>query len=225
MRRFFDLVNKNFESPLLLHRHFQKNDSRSPIITISREKGSGGRPIAYLVSKQLGKEWQIYHKDIVEEIAHETALEKELIENIDEKQAPLIAELINNIMGKQYLSLNTYYKHLLHILAVIGNRGHAVIVGRGANFLFPHALKVRIVSDMKTRISWIMKYERISAREAISRIKESDRKRTEFTKTLFQHDPRDANNYDIVIRTGDNMSVEDASEIIITLARKRFKMI
>lgn len=223
MKRIFDLINKNFNSSLLTGLKKRGNDI-TPVIVISREKGSGGRPIAYLVTKLLGAPWKIYHKDIIDEMAEETTLEKKVVEDVDEAKTPIMTQLLNNIFGKKYLTLNEYYKHLLHILAIIGNRGHAVIVGRGANFLFPHALKVRIVSTMKTRIEWVMKYEKISYKEAVRRIEESDRKRVEFTKTLFQHDQQKAHHYDLVIRTGDELSVEDAADLIVYLAKKKFNL-
>ena len=78
----------------------------------------------------------------MEEIAKETRLEKELIEEVDEAQIPVITQLVDNILGKKYLDLSSYYKHLIRILSTIGQRGHAIIIGRGANFLFPQALKV-----------------------------------------------------------------------------------
>ena len=120
--------------------------------------------------------------------------------------------------------MNSYYKHLLHILASIGTRGYAVIMGRGANYLFTDALKVRIVSSMEDRIQAMIKYEHITAREAKKQIEQSDIERNEFTRGLFQHDPRKAHHYDLIIRTGKDVDVEDAADIIVSLAKKKFKM-
>jgi cytidylate kinase len=101
-----------------------------------------------------------------------------------------------------------YYKHLIHILSTIGNRGHAIIIGRGANFLFPNALKVRIICEMDERIKKVMKYEKLSRKEAIELINESDKKRRDFSKSLFLHDPTKAHHYDLIIRTGKDISLK-----------------
>jgi len=69
-----------------------------------------------------------------------------------------------------------------------------------------------------------MKYEKVSYKEAVKRIGESDKKRIEFAKTIFQHDQQKAHHYDIVIRTGDDMSVEDAADLIVYMAKKKFKI-
>ena len=223
MKRLFELINKNIESTFLRHSS-QHKDTNLPIITISRERGSGGRPIAYLLAKKLGNPWQVFHKDIVEEIAHETSLDPELVKQIDESRTSIVREILDSLFGKKMLTMNSYYKHLLHILATIGSRGYAVVIGRGANFLFPNALKVRIVSDMPSRIQAMMKYEHISAKEAIKQIEDSDKERNEFTQALFQHDQRKAHHYDVVIRTGKNIDVEEATDVIVYLAKKKFKI-
>ena len=223
MKRLFELINKNVEGSVL--RKMQRNKHcHLPIITISRERGSGGRPIAYLVVKKLKNPWRVFHKDIVDEIAHETALEKHQVAELDEHQSNKIKELIDVIFGQKFLSINSYYKHLLHILASIGTRGYAVIIGRGANFLFPDALKIRIVSTIEDRVQAMVKYEHISVREAKKQVIKSDEERTVFTKELFQHDQRKAHHYDLVIRTGKNINVEDAADMIVALAKKKFKI-
>lgn len=221
MKRLFELINRNLEGASL-NRTFTASH-KLPIITISRERGSGGMPIAYLVAKKLKSPWRVYHKDIVEEIAEETALDPELVGQLDEHQSSSIKELLNTVFGKKFLSMNAYYKHLLHILATIGTRGNAIIIGRGANFLFPNALKIRIVSSLEDRIHAMMKYEHISAKIAKKNIEESDNERNKFTSSLFQHDARKAHHYDIIIRTGQNIAVEEAADIIFALAKKRFK--
>lgn len=224
MKRIFQLIDKNLRSLKLSLFAKKTPDKNLPLITISREKGSGGRMIAHLVAKKLGNPWKVYHKEIVEEIAKNTHLEKELINEIDEKHVSLIDDLVSNFFGKKNLSLSGYYKQLIKIISTINQRGFAIIVGRGANFLLPHALKVRTICEFEQRITWLMKFENISRREAMARIEKSDRERREFIETLFHHDHRKARHYDLIIRTSSDLSIEDASNLIVKLAKKRFKL-
>lgn len=142
MKKIFELIEQNILADELSDK-FKKRfpKTKAPIITISREKGSGGRPIAQLVAKRLGKPWRVYHKEIIDEIAKKIHLEKELTEEIDERNIPFIDEMIADFFGKRYVSLNSYYKELVRIISVIGQRGYAVIIGRGANFLYPTLLR------------------------------------------------------------------------------------
>jgi len=149
-------------------------------------------------------------------------LETKLIKEVDEKNIPLIEEMISDFFGKQYLTLSVYYKHLIKILSTINQRGYAIIVGRGANFLFPNALKIRIICEIEQRIKWVMEYEKVTRREAIRRINESDDKRKEFSQILFDHDIKKAHHYDLTIRTSEKLTIEDAADLIVLMAKKRF---
>lgn len=226
MRRFYQLIQKNLLFDKLSEIFPQKkSEVGSPsLITISREKGSGGRLIAYLVAKKLGKPWLVYHKDIIDKIAKESKLEKNLIEEMDEKNIPFIEKIVDDFFGRRYLSLSSYHKHLAKILTIIAQQDHAIIIGRGADFLFPQALKIRVICEMEQRIAWEMEYEKLSRIQAVNRIEKSDRERTDFIKTVYNHDQRKAHHYDLVIRTGPHLSIENASSLIVMAAKKRFKI-
>ena len=223
MKKIFELINKNLSLPGYLDTLQKKHQGKDlPLITISREKGSGGRLISLLVAKKLGNPWKVFHKEILDEIAKETRLQKELIKQVDENNIAFIDSLISDMFGKRYISLSSYYKHLVKILSTIGNRGFAVIVGRGGHFLFPHSLKVRIICDMDLRIENLMKYEHLSEKQAKDLVAQSDRQRKEFNRTLFNHDVTRAYHYDLVIKTSKDLSIDDASDLIIFAAKKRF---
>ncbi|PIY70156.1 hypothetical protein COY89_02615 [Candidatus Roizmanbacteria bacterium CG_4_10_14_0_8_um_filter_36_36] len=225
MKKIFQLINKNL-STIGLFNFIKKEPTLKflPIITISREKGSGGRIIAYRVAKKLGKKWRVYHKDIVDRIAEQTNLEKALINEIDENRISLVQELLGDFFGNRYPSLSRYYKNLVKVLTTIGQRGYAVIVGRGAEYLLIHALKVRIICEMQQRIKWEMEFENLSRTEAVRRIQASDENRLNFIQTLYKHDVTKAHHYDLVVRTGPDLSIEDAAELIVKAAKRRFSV-
>lgn len=184
--------------------------------------GSGGRPVAYIVEHKLGNPWKVYHAEIVEELAKQTNLEKKLIKEVDEANIPFIDEVLYDFFGRRYMNLGNYYKHLVRVLSTIGQRGYAIIMGRGAEFLFPHSLNIKLICDFDQRVNWISSFEKVSKREAVERIRESDRKRTNFIKTLYGKDYNDPHHYDLVIKTGSEIPIEEASEIIVSEAKRRF---
>jgi len=222
MQKIFEIINKNLAQINFLKQ--QKKEGILPVITISREKRSGGRTIAYMVAKKLGSPWKVYHKEIIDKIAAEEKLEKELVEEIDEKRLSLTDQLINDFFGKRYLSLSRYYKDLVKVISEIAHRGYAIIVGRGAEYLIPHALKIRILGDMEHRINIAMKYDKLSRQKAINFLKKCDEERDEFIKNLYHHDPKKAHHYDLVIKIGPNLSLKDGADLIVRLAKKRFKL-
>lgn len=224
MKKIFELINKNL-FPLFLAKPGKRvEDKKLPLITISREKGSGGKIIAGLVVKKLGKKWRLYHKELIEKIAKSAHLKSKLVKEIDEKKLALIDQIVADFFGKKYLSLTRYQKLLTKTIAEINQRGYAVIVGRGAEYLAPHALKVRIICEMNQRIKSMMKFEKMTKAEAMKAIEKSDQERYEFIKTLYNHDIRKAHHYDLVIRTSENLSLEDAASLIVLAAKRKFKL-
>jgi cytidylate kinase len=223
MKKLYQMIQDNV-LPSIFHEKEPLLRGPLPIITISREMGSGGKAIANLVAKRLGKNWKVYDQEIIDEIAKEAHLEKKLVKSIDEKRLPLADELISEIFGRRFMNMSGYYKHLIKVLSLIGQRGHAIILGRGANFIFPQALKIRIICEMSQRVTWEMTYEGISRGEAVKRIDNSDEERKSFVQTLFNHDQRKAHHYDMVIRTGPNLMIEDATDLIAELTKRRFRI-
>lgn len=198
---------------------------KHPLITISREKGSGGKPIAYLTAERLGHPWKVYHQDTLEQIvAHQEELSNWFKSQIDAEGDKIIRELIRVRIGDRYNSLNQYHKDLVTLLAAIGTKGHSIIVGRGAHYLFPDALKVRLICKVEQRIEWLMKYEHVSHNEALRLINESDSQRESFIKGLFGHDHQIPHHYDIILKTSEHIKLEDAAVTIAQLAKRRFAL-
>lgn len=225
MRRLFELIEKNaFLSQVtgLLKKEDEKK--YPPLITVSREYGSGGSVIAERVAKKLGSKWRVYHGEIVDEIAKKTHLEKKLIKEVDEGNISFVEKIVDDFFGKHYLNLTSYHKELVRILSIIGNKGYAIIVGRGANFLFPDALKIRVVSPLDERVKVIAKYVKVNEKRALQMIKDKDRKRLEFIKTIYHSTDDSPQYYDLVIQTGKNLGVDDAVQIIYGLAKRKFKL-
>ena len=221
MGKIYEIFQKNFfpqKKPSF------KTNGPLPIITISREMGSGGKSIANLIALQLGKPWQVYDHELIDEIAKNKNLEDELIQSIDPKRLPLADIIVNNIFGKRMTKLSGYHRHLIKVMSLVGLKGYSIILGRGANILFPGSLNVRIICLLDQRITWQMTYEHILRAEAIKRIEESDKERREFVESLFNHNHCKAYHYDLVIRTGSDITIEDAANIISDLAKRKFKI-
>lgn len=221
MEKFLEIFqNKFFPSK----RSRQSPIGPSPIITISREMGSGGKSTANLIASQLGKQWKVYDHELIDEIAKDKDLEEELINSIDPRKLPLADIITAKTFGKRFSRLSGYQRHLIKVMTLVGLKGNTIILGRGGNFLFPNALNIRMICQMDQRISWQMTYEHISRQEAIKRIEESDKERKKFVESLFNHNHAKAYHYDLVIRTGSNITVEDATNIIIDLAKRKFNI-
>lgn len=205
-------------------RSSQSANESFPLITISREMGSGGKSTANLIATYLGKPWKVYDHELIDKIAKDKALEKELVNSINPKRLPLADIITSKTFGKRFCNLSGYQRHLIRVMTLVGLKGHVIILGRGANFLFPNALNVRMICQFDQRIIWQMTYEHISRAEAIKKIEESDKERKKFVRSLFNHNHCKAYHYDLVIRTGSDVTIEEVANDIIYIAKRRLKI-
>ena len=221
MEKFYKIFQNKFFSS---KKSSQQSNGPLPLITISRQMGSGGKSVANLIASYLGKPWMVYDHEQIDKIAKNKQLEEKLAQSIDPKKLPLADIIIAKTFGKRFPHLSGYQRHLIRVMTLVGLKGYAIILGRGGNFLFPHALNIRMICQFDQRITWQMTYEHISRSEAVKRIEESDKERKEFVHSLFNHNHCKAYHYDLAIRTGPDITIEDAANTIIELARRKFKI-
>ncbi|MFA5770092.1 MAG: cytidylate kinase-like family protein [Patescibacteria group bacterium] len=221
MEKFYKIFRTGFFSS---KKPSQSTNGPLPLITISREMGSGGKSTANLIASFLGKPWAVYDHELIDKIAKNKQLEEKLAQSIDPRKLPLADIIIAKTFGKRFPHLSGYQRHLIRTMTLVGLKGYTIILGRGANFLFPQALNIRMICLLDQRIIWQMTYEHISRPEAVKRIEESDKERREFVESLFNHNHCKAYHYDLVIRTGSDITVEDATNIIIDLTKRKFKI-
>lgn len=184
-----------------------------PVITISREPGSGGRTIAEKLSEKFGL--SLFHQEVVHEMADNAQVSTRLLEFLDEKAQNVLNEWIASLVDTQHLWPDRYLRHLMKILTTIGKQGKAVIVGRGANFVLhpDKRFRVRVVAPMDVRVKNIAQAFDVSAEEARRRVIRTGSDRKAFIRKYFNADIADPINYDIIINTG-TISVDCAVDAI-----------
>jgi cytidylate kinase len=195
--------------------------AKKPFITIARDPGSGGKPIAQLVAKQL--KFKFYNKALVEEIAKSAKLRSQVIKNVDENTRTYIQDVIHGLFNPEYISDTTYIKHLSRTILSIAHQGKAVILGRGANFIVhkDEGLNVLVTASKKTRVQRAITYEHISRSEAKDRIYKISHQRSEFISQYFRKYYTNPKHYDLILNT-DHYDIESASKVIICAFAQKF---
>lgn len=198
-----------------------KKQTVRPFITISRESGSGGKPIARQVAKKLG--FKIYDKKLIELTAKKSKQRHKLIESLDEKDRGFVEDLVNAMLNPDYIAEETYIKNLCQVVLSVARAGNCIILGRGSNFITSQygGLHVRIVAPFLVRAGYTAQYEGRSIYEARERVKEFDRQRKEFIKKHFSKDPSSANYYDLVVNT-TYFNIEQSADVIVAAFKQKF---
>ena len=80
----------------------------TPIITVCREPGSGGRIVAKRIAEQLGLEF--FDREIIQEMAENTHVTLRLLETLDEKGLTVLDDWIATLVFKRHLWPNSILK-------------------------------------------------------------------------------------------------------------------
>lgn len=188
------------------------------VITISRRMGSGARIIGEKLADRLG--WSMWDKDLVNAMAEHAHVSQKVVQAFDEHTISEIELFARGLFGEQEMTGFIYPKHLARAVKTIAKLGNAIILGRGANFILPDALSIRIDASDERRIHNMMEYEALTSKEAEAKLHESDRDRRDFIARVFGKDRADHAIYDLTIWM-DNFTNDDAVEIILAAVKAK----
>lgn len=170
------------------------------VITISRQKGSGGREIAEMVARQLG--WPLLYKEMVTDAAEKAGVDYAKIEAAFDNKPSLKARVTMRERMSKYLDV------LSAVIHEYAEEGNVVLLGRGANTILgadPRLFRVHLVAELDTRIERVAlkckaKGEK-GLQEARKMVIDSDYARSAYHTYLFNVDWNDPLGYDLVLNT------------------------
>lgn len=183
------------------------------VVTLSREPGSGGRLVAERLAAVLG--WDLFDRDLISRVAQSVNMSTAIVETLDEKEQSLLSHWITGLVSRRHLWPDQNQQHLLRVIATIGRHGHAVIVGRGANFILPrdHCVRVRVVCPREMRIESVANYYHVPEEEAERRLARSESNQRAFIQQNFNAAIDDPTQYDLVLNTG-SLGIDGAVDVI-----------
>ena len=184
-----------------------------PVLTLSREPGSGGNLVAKLVADRL--KLDLFHQEIINAMAENADTSVRVIRTLDEKGVSMIEDWVSAAISDRHLWPDQMSHVLMRVIGTIGKHGKAIIVGRGANFVLPpeNRFRVRIIAPMDRRINCVAESYGISKDEAKRRVMRTESDRRAFVRKYFHSDIADPANYDMILNTG-TLSIESAAAAI-----------
>jgi cytidylate kinase len=192
-----------------------------PCLAISRQHGAGGASLGRLVAERLG--YGFFGREIVEEITKRTGLSHQLVVGVDEHIRGSIDRFLGDGFRQQRFTESEYLRQVVRVIATLGERGGAVILGRGAPFILKpeRALRVLLVAPRQQRLEHLAKSLELAAKEAEARLVQLDQRRAEFLRHDFGRDPDDPINYDLTLNTG-SLELGVSAELLVSALRIRF---
>jgi cytidylate kinase len=192
-----------------------------PCVALSRLPHSGAEEIGRHVAERL--DYGFFGREIVDRIAGEQGIQRRLVAGLDEKIHGTIDRYVADAFRVHAFTESDYLRHVVRVIVTLGNRGMAVILGRGAVFVLSpaRALRVYVVAATAARIDRLAESRGLSHEQAAEMIGEEDAKRREFFRHQFGVAPDDPLHYDVVVNTG-TLSIDAAVNVVLEALRSRF---
>ena len=187
-----------------------------PVITISREYGSGGRAIGERLAKELGVPF--YDKELIFMAAKESGLSEEYIKKTEQMKSTSF--LYGLYMSAQQLPMNDQiFLVQSKIIRQVAQEGPCVIVGRCADYVLrddPNAVLVNLFvhAPMAARIRRESARTNTTPTEAEKRIRQVDKERASYYNFFSSKRWGDAQGYDLCVNTG-NMDISDVVQLTL----------
>ncbi len=176
------------------------------IITISREMGSSGIPIAHKAAEKLG--YTLVDGETIVNAAAKYGLTPEAVEKADEKPPAFVEKLDHEV------EVDLHQIEL--IILEYALKGNVIIYGRGGQDLLREVgsvYRVRIIAPFELRVERWAEREWLDPDLARKLVRRSDQQRAGFIKYYFDRDWEDPRGYDLVINT-ERITEETAVKLI-----------
>jgi cytidylate kinase len=183
------------------------------IITISREMGSSGIPIAHKAADKLG--YTLIDGDAIRKVAADYGLSPEALENADEKP-PAFVQTVDT-------KTEANFHRIQLIILEYALKGNVIIYGRGGQDLLKEidsVLRVRIIAPFEDRVERWAEREWLDPDLARVLVRKSDQQRAGFIKYYFDRDWNDPLAYDLIINTL-SLSEETSVKLICDAIKDR----
>lgn len=193
-------------------------DKNRPTITLSREFGCEGYPVAErlkeVLEKKSGDHWVVMDKALLEEVAKNHHLSEEMLKGLGEKSRFL--DEILATFSPSWKSEKDYFRLICRQMLAQAEKGNVIIVGRGGAIItqtLKNCHHFRMFASPQFKIRSISRRLDISKEETEIMIKKKQKQRDAFIHDFLDRDARDLSYYNLVINNDRNSTEKIATTI------------
>ena len=195
-----------------------------PVITISKEFGTGSEKIALKLAEKLG--YESIGGQLLTQIAKDMNLSESeantfrhvsktsILRFLDRYTCSIVQKVVSKEQG--CLDDKDYHEKTKVLVEKIYDNDNAIILGWGAQCILkgrPNTLHVRLRMDDEKKVAALMKKQHLDRKSAERKVKSKEDDSRDYVKHYFGEDWNDVRLYDLVIDMGDK-TVDDAVALI-----------
>lgn len=192
-----------------------------PVVAVSREYGAAGEMLGGMIANALG--FDLFDNELVTRIAQSAQVREQVVSSLDGRRQTAIDEYLTGLFSGSTFTESDFLRHLCRVLFVIGRHGRAVVMGRGARFVFDpkQTLRVRVVAPLEARTIRVAERESLTLELARRRILQKDAERMAFCHEHFHRQAGEVLANDLIINTV-YLTPEHAANLVSTAFKQRF---
>ena len=196
-----------------------------PVITLSREFGCEGFPLAARLHEMLtagGEGWGLFDRDLLEKVANDKGLSMRFLNSLGD------ANQLLGALGFHPRGLITHdeaFAKVAETIVKIACDGNAIIVGPGAAALcqgLDNCFHFRLEANFDWRVASMVRRMGLSEAEATKLVKTKSKERERFIKQCVGVEVFDRSLYDCVFNN-ERHSVEQIASAIVAYVRSAWK--
>jgi len=174
-----------------------------PCLTISREFGCNGYPVAEmlreLMMKRTGDEWVLIDKAILEAVAQRHNISEDILQHLGERNHTLDEVLAT--FSPRWKSDQEYFRLLCRHVISLAEQGNVIIIELGGGVITRHienSYHFRLYGSMEFKIRTIVRKMNIEAEAAEKLVLKQQKQRDRFHRDFLNQDAHDPALYDML---------------------------
>ncbi|MDO5797774.1 MAG: cytidylate kinase-like family protein [Eubacteriales bacterium] len=192
------------------------------IVTITRQFGSLGRPIAREMSELLKIEY--YDRDIVEATSKKMNLPVSKISEHEETYSTNLFSMLLPLGSDSIAKQDEIYNVQKEVIREMAEKESCIIVGRCADYIFRdrrNVLNIYIYAPVDARYKNCVEVLRMKPEEATKMIYKVDKARTAYHRRYAKYAPGDPDSKQIMIDSS-MLGVKGTAEVLAEIVQRRF---
>lgn len=187
----------------LMEHELGKDERRHPTVTLTREFGCEGYPVAErlqgVLEKRTGRRWAVMDHALLEAVAKEQDLSPEVLQRVGLRNR--VMDEVLSTFSSRWKSDKDYFQLLARQIMLLAQQGNVILVGRGASIVTQevgNSFHFRLIAPMEFKVASISARMGLSADEARDVIEGRQRQRDAFLKDFLGRDISDPTLYHLI---------------------------
>ena len=196
-----------------------------PIITISRQYGSGSRDIARQIAENLNIPF--YDSQLIDRVVESSGIGRQAFEKYEtnKQHHPVVSDLSESVQTGQTLD-DRVFAHNASVIQQIADEGSCIIVERCADYILrkrKNIISVFIYSDIDSRKQRVVDvYHEADGSNVMDTINKNDKRRSSYYEYYSNQVFGNAQNYDLCLNSSA-LGIDGCIQIIEEIYKQRLQ--